>query len=35
MIPEITSLITSSKAAYDIAKGINSLKADVENELGV
>ena len=30
MIAEISSLITSSKAAYDIAKGISSLKSDVE-----
>jgi len=30
MIPEISSLLTASKAAYDIAKGINSLKADVD-----
>ena len=30
MIPEITSLLTASKAAYDIAKGISSLKTDVE-----
>ena len=31
MIPEISSLITSSKAAYDIAKGINALKSEVES----
>jgi hypothetical protein len=30
MITEISSLIASSKAAYDIAKGISSLKSEVE-----
>jgi hypothetical protein len=30
MIAEIASLITSSKAAYDIAKGISSFKSEVE-----
>jgi hypothetical protein len=30
MIPEISTLITSSRTAYDIAKGIGSLKAEVE-----
>ena len=30
MITEISSLIVSSKAAYDIAKGVNSLKTDVD-----
>lgn len=30
MIAEIGSLITSSKAAYDIAKGISSLKSEVD-----
>lgn len=30
MITEIASLITSSKAAYDIAKGISSFKTEVE-----
>jgi hypothetical protein len=29
MIAEISSLITSSKAAYDIAKGISALKSEV------
>jgi hypothetical protein len=27
---EIASLVTSAKAAYDIAKGVSSLKAEVE-----
>lgn len=30
MIAEISSFIASSKAAYDIAKGINALKSDVD-----
>jgi len=30
MLSEISSLVASSKAAYDIAKGISSLKTDVE-----
>lgn len=30
MIAEISSLITTSKAAYDIAKGIISLKSDID-----
>lgn len=30
MIAEISSLLISSKAAYDIAKGINALKSDVD-----
>lgn len=30
MIAEISSLVASSKAAYDIAKGINSLKSEVD-----
>ncbi len=30
MITEISSLISSLKATYDIAKGINALKSDVE-----
>lgn len=30
MIPELTSLISSSRAAYDIAKGISALKSEVE-----
>jgi hypothetical protein len=30
MIVEISSLIASSKAAYDIAKGIDSLKSEVD-----
>lgn len=30
MIAEISSLITSSKAAYDIAKGIYALKSEVD-----
>jgi hypothetical protein len=30
MIAEIGSLLTSSKAAYDIAKGIGSLKSEVD-----
>lgn len=30
MISEISSLLASSKAAYDIAKGINALKAEVQ-----
>lgn len=30
MIAEISSLISSSKAAYDIAKGVNALKSEVD-----
>ena len=30
MIAELSSLIASSKAAYDIAKGINALKTEVD-----
>jgi predicted RNA-binding Zn-ribbon protein involved in translation (DUF1610 family) len=30
MIAEISSLISSTKVAYDVAKGISSLKAEVE-----
>lgn len=30
MIAEITSLIASSKTAYEIAKGINSLKSEID-----
>lgn len=30
MLAEISSLVASSKAAYDIAKGINSLKSEVD-----
>ncbi len=30
MIAEISSLIASSKAAYDIAKGISSLKSEID-----
>ncbi len=30
MIAEISSLISSTKAAYDIVKGISSLKAEIE-----
>ena len=30
MIAEIGSLLTSSKVAYDIAKGISALKSDVD-----
>jgi len=32
---EIASLITSVKAAYDIAKGINSLKAEVDRNQSI
>ncbi len=35
MIAEISSLITSSKAAYDIAKGIYSLKSEVDRNESV
>lgn len=35
MIAEISSLISSSKAAYDIAKGIISLKAEVERNQSI
>ena len=34
-ITEITALISSAKAAYDIAKGINSLNVDVERNQAV
>ncbi len=30
MLAEISALVSSSKAAYDIAKGINSLKSEVD-----
>lgn len=35
MIPEITGLIASSKSAYEIAKGIGSLKAEVERNQAI
>jgi len=35
MIAEITSLISSSKAAYDIAKGINAIKSEVDRNEAV
>jgi predicted RNA-binding Zn-ribbon protein involved in translation (DUF1610 family) len=35
MISEISSLISSAKAAYDIAKGISSLKAGVERNQSI
>ena len=35
MITEISTLITSSKAAYDIAKGIYFLKSDVERNKNI
>ena len=35
MIAEISSLVASSKAAYDIVKGINSLKSEVDRNESV
>lgn len=35
MIAEISSLVASSKAAYDIAKGINSLKSEIDRNESV
>lgn len=34
-MPKISSLIASSKAAYDIAKGISSLKSEIDRNEGI